>query len=344
MKIRRPALRLVSMLLLMIVTFVMSFSPASAAKSKKEKKENSDLPVYTEVELANPSPKPLLPLPGARDPNPTPYKANPDGFTYDKETGAPTGYLDSTISIRIETRVIDNTKVFFTWIRIADPSQLRTHASAKTNPISESQKIGALLAINGDWFAGVKNFGIIYRNGTLMRREKPIGNYDTLIIDDKGDFHILRRPEKEAFAAYEGHIFHSFLFGPGLVIDGKLMTNDKEIFERNKYGSGPGMGLGKKTQRQAICQMGKLSYLILTTEGPNDSKGGGFTAAQLAQVAYDVGAVNAYNLDAGSSACLFLGGQKVNRYGKGGVHQSSDLIYFITAEKPAAGNDSSKGK
>ena len=99
------------------------------------------------------------------------------------------------------------------------------------------------------------------------------------------------------------------------------------------------MGLQNRTQRQAICQMGKLSYLIITTEGPGSKqdKDHGFTAAELAQLAYDAGAVNAYNMDGGNSACLTLNGVKLNRFGKGGIREITDMIYFITAEPaPAA--------
>ena len=122
------------------------------------------------------------------------------------------------------------------------------------------------------------------------------------------------------------------------MIDGKLMTDDTDTFDRNIYGSGAGMGLGNKTQRQAICQMDKLSYLIITTEGPNgkSDKEHGFTAAEVAQLAYDVGAKNAYNMDGGNSACLAFGGFKLNRFGKGGIREITDLVYFITAEPTAA--------
>ena len=118
-----------------------------------------------------------------------------------------------------------------------------------------------------------------------------------------------------------------------LVIDGEM-----QVFDKNNYGSGAGMGLPNKTQRQAICQMDKLSYPILTTEGPKDTnaKDGGFTAQELAQLAFDMGAVNAYNLDGGNSACLLLNGVKMNRFKKGGVREITDLIYFITAEEPPA--------
>ena len=330
MKKRHPLLWLIPLILLLLLIpfMVPSALPYAGA-------EEADLPVYSPVELANPHPDPLLPLPSPKDLKPAPYAANPAGYVMDEVTGAAWEYRDGTIYVKIESRVIDGTKVLFTWIQIADASQLRTFVTGETRAAKLAQKLGAIVAINGDWYSG-RNVGIIYRNGVLIRNPKPFGNYDALIIDDEGDFHILHRPADDSFAPYEGHILHSFMFGPGLVINGELMTYDTDTFERNVYGSGPGMGLPVLAQRQALCQMGRLSYLILTTEGPNDSPNGGFTAAQLARVAYDVGAVNAYNLDGGNSASLILNGVKMNRFGKGGSRDITDLIYFITAESAFA--------
>ena len=334
MKNKRSLLWLIPLILLLVLVpfLVPSALPYAGA-------ESVDLPVYSPVELENPNPEPLLPLPSAKDMDPTPYEPHPEGVTFDPETGAPVEYRDSTIYVKVEKRVIQNTNVYFTWIQIADPSQLRTQITRETSPVKLAQRLKAVVAINGDWYSG-RAEGTIYRNTVLMRPAKSVRErYDILIIDDEGNFHILRRPQDDAIAPYEGHILHSFLFGPGLVIDGKLMTDDTDTFERNIYGSGAGMGLGIKAQRQAICQMGKLSYLILTTEGPKDSKDGGFTAGELAQVAYDVGAINAYNMDGGNSACLVLNGVKLNRFGKGGVREITDMVYFITAEAPAAATE-----
>lgn len=321
-------------LLLMLIPFMVpSALPYAGA-------EEADLPAYSPVKLENPHPDPLLPLPSPKDADPTPYAPNPAGYVMDEATGAAWEYRDSTIYVKIDTRIINDTKVLFTWIQIADPSQLRTQVTGETNPVKLAQRLRAVLAINGDWYSGRRE-GTIYRNGVLMRAAKPAGNHDILIIDDEGDFHILRRPDDSAFAPYEGSILHSFLFGPGLVIDGKLMTDDEDTFVRNQYGSGAGMGLQNKTQRQALCQMDKLSYLIITTEGPSSKqdKDHGFTAAEVAQLAYDIGAVNAYNLDGGNSASLVLNGVKMNRFGKGGIREITDLIYFITAEAPDSVTD-----
>ena len=340
MKNKRPFLWLIPLiLLLMLVPF---FVPSALTYAGAEE----DLPVYSPVSLDNPNPSPLLPIPSPKEMDPTPYAPHPEGFVNLPAKDAtvaeyPMEYRDSTIYVKVEKRVIHNTNVFFTWIQIADPSQMRAQITRETSPVKLSQRLKAVVAINGDYYSG-RPEGTIYRNTELMRPAKSVRQrYDVLIIDDEGNFHILRRPEDDAFLPYEGHILHSFLFGPGLVIDGKLMTDDEDTFIRNIYGSGAGMGLGNKTQRQAICQMGKLSYLILTTEGPNSKqdKDHGFTAAELAQVAYDVGAVNAYNMDGGNSACLVLNGIKLNRFGKGGIREITDMLYFITAEAPAAATE-----
>lgn len=319
-------------LLLLIPFLVPSAIPGAGA-------EGAVLPVYTPVKLANPAPDPLLPLPNPKEADPTPYAPHRDAFVYDDASGAPVEYRDGTIYVKVEKCVVNDTNVFFTWIQIADPSQMRTQITRETNPVKLAQRLRAVVAINGDWYSG-RGEGTIYRN-TVQLRDKPCkGRYDLLIVDDEGNFHILRRPDNtDVLAPYEGHIMHSFLFGPGLVIDGKLMTDDTDTFVRNQYGSGAGMGLQNRTQRQALCQMGELSYLIITTEGPSSKqdKDHGFTAAELAQLAYDAGAVNAYNMDGGNSACLALDGVKLNRYGKGGIREITDLVYFITAEDaPAA--------
>ncbi|MBR2854769.1 MAG: phosphodiester glycosidase family protein [Clostridia bacterium] len=343
MKKNRPLLWLIPLiLLLLLVPFVVpSALPYAGAE------ESSDLPVYSPVELTNKNPESMFPLPSPKKPIPAPYAPHEDGFSDFVEITnkkgqtemVPFTYQDGTIYTKTETRVIDGTRVYFTWVQIADPGQLRTRVTGSvTNPMRECLKLNALIAINGDWYPD-RPGGIIYRNAELMRPEKDFGNIDTLIIDDEGDFHILTRPTREDFAPYVGSIMHSFFFGPGLVINGELVE-----IKDNNYGSQAGMGLMAKAQRQAICQMDKLSYLLLATEGPNDSENGGFTAAQMAQLAYDMGAVNAYNLDGGNSTTLLISGFRstltpdkttsfrLNRYGKGPIREIRDEIYFVTAE------------
>lgn len=326
MKNRRPLVWLIPLIvLLLLVPFIVpSALPYAGA-------EATDLPVYAPVELENKNPGPLS-LPNPRSADPDAPKPREEGFVMDEGSGVPWEYRDDTIYVKIETRTVGRTKVCFTWVQIADPNQLRTHCTGtESSPMSEAKKVGALLAISGDSYSLHKD-GIIYRNTELMRPERSFNHSDAMLIDTEGRFHLFRRPADDAFAPYVGNILHSFLFGPALVIDGELQN-----FDDTRYGLN--VGMLKLTQRQAICEMGPLSYLILTTEGPNESRGGGFTVPQLAQLAYDMGAVNAYNLDGGNTVCVILNGVKMNRFGKGGYRPITDLIYFVTASAAPASTE-----
>ena len=262
-----------------------------------------------------------------------------------KENFAPGngGYLDSTLYVRIEERTLRNTKVFFTYIQIADPTQLRT-ALAGPYPSTRSDKgpkvargKNTVVAVNGDWFINKDNKGrgTIYRNGEFLR-SKSSGIYDALIVDKAGDFHIIPHAEPEDFAPYEGNILHSFCFPCALVIDGELMPFDKSDKDMDSLLAHHIEGW-KHAQRNVFCQLDTLTYLIITSEGPDQSKNGGLTIPEVARLAWDMGAKQAFNLDGGSSAILMLNGERLNCLRKGGRppvndRNVGDLIYFATAE------------
>ncbi len=304
----------------------------------------ADLPAYEPVTLENPSPD-ALPLGGPKEKSstPVPYAPHEDSFLPDQA-----GYLDSTLSVRIETRVIMNTKVFFTFVQIADPSQLRTEVFSGNGTAvhNKTGKFKSVLAINGDWYYADEKGGLgyIFRNGHNLRKMR-FGEFDGLFIDVNGDFHILRHAKKEDVEAapFFGSILHSFVFGPALVIDGEIVTLNYASMP--KAGNMPSRdtadgilsrktGAYHQTQRTVLCQMGPLSYLIITAEGPEQSDGGGFPTSIMAQLAKDMGALQAFNLDGGSSAQLVLGNDRLNALGNGGKSKRAigDMIYFATAE------------
>ena len=299
-----------------------------------------ELPEYEPVELENPDAEPLPMGEKKKDQViPAPYAPHAESFLPDRE-----GYVDSTISVRIETRIIMNTKVFFTFVQIADPSQLRTYSIRNGSVKDNAEKVKSVLAVNGDWYTAKekKGNGVIWRNG-VRKRNVDHGIYDGLFIDRNGDFHILRHPKKGAVAdaPFADNIMHSFVFGPALVIDGEIVHLDgtpgfitgakrnttDEILART-------VGSFKSTQRAALCQMGPLSYLIITTEGPEQSEGGGFSTDQMARLAWDMGAQQAFNIDGGTSAQLVIGTERLNALGNGGKSNRAvgDMIFFATAE------------
>ena len=252
-----------------------------------------------------------------------PYAPHEDGYLPDNA-----GYHDDSLDIRIETFRRDDTTVMAVYVTIADPSQLRTGIagswiSKRTAPVSKTlEKYGGVLGINGDYYT-YHSQGIVVRN-TQQVRMVPVKGRDTLIIDENGDFTILSPTTKEAFDAFEGQVVHAFCFGPGLVVDGQELTDLDQVSMDN--------GKGKKTQRIALGQTGPLSYLILACEGPENPGSVGFDLLQMAALCKELGCINAYNLDGGSSSTIAMQGEKINSVSSNKIRYVSDIIVFATLD------------
>ncbi len=251
------------------------------------------------------------------------------GYTPDASCFLPdnAGYEDASLSIQIETTRAYDTTIMIARIKIADPSQLRTAMAARygsTSAVAGSsiaKRYNAVLAINGDFF-NFHNKGYLVRQGKLFR-DRPDEIYDTLIIDDKGDFHIITATTKEKLNAFEGVMVNTFTFGPGLIVDG-VKT---ETF------SGGEIVPDKKTQRMCIAQTGPLSYLCVATEGPENKNSVGLTLPEMTEFMAGLNCQNAYNLDGGSSSTMVLNNKKINALDTGKVRQVCDIVYFATAVK-----------
>lgn len=239
------------------------------------------------------------------------------------------GYHDDSIDVRIETFRRDDTTVMVAYVTIADPTQLRTATAAAKYPSKATAPVTAMLkkangviGINGDYFA-YHGQGIVVRN-TRQLRNKPNKGRDTLIIDQNGDFTIIQGTTKEKFEAFEGEVIQAFCFGPGLVVDGVPLT-DLDTVTMD-------CGKSRKTQRIVIGQTGPLQYVLMTCEGPENEGSVGFDLLQMAQLCKELGCINAYNLDGGSSCTIALNGKKINATSSRKVRYVSDIIYFATLD------------
>ena len=253
--------------------------------------------------------------------DPAPYAPDPAGYAPDNG-----GYHDASIDVRIETFRWEQSKIWAVRVNLTDPSQLRTGLAGRY-PGKKTQRVGdmatrfnAVLAINGDYFS-YHETGIVVRNGKTLRF-KPNRSRDTLVIDDKGDFTILSPTTREGFESLDSPVMHAFCFGPGLVVNGQALTS----LEHADVGNAP----AKATQRIAIGQTGPLEYLIIATEGPDNKGSEGFTILQMAELCQEMGCINAYNLDGGSSSSVVLGGKKINALSTGKIRPVGDCIYFAT--------------
>ena len=234
------------------------------------------------------------------------------------------GYEDESLSIRIETMRAHDTTIMVARVKIAHPSQMRTAMAARYGstgtvmPDKLAQRAKAVLAVNGDFF-NYNSIGYLVRQGKVYR-EKPDELYDMLIIDDKGDFHIIVDPSKQKVAEFSGTMINTFNFGPALVVDGEIVKTTKRV----------NVGLEKETQRMGIGQIGPLEYICVATEGPENKDSDGLTIPEFAQLMKDLGAVQAYNLDGGSSSAMMLNGKKINALSSRKLRPICDILYFST--------------
>lgn len=256
-----------------------------------------------------------LPLEG-----PAPYPAVADAFSADGLS-----YDDGTLSVRVEYDVAFGTNITYVYVNITDPSQLRTALAAKypskqTQIVPQMAEINnAVLAINGDYFS-YHTEGIVMRSGQLLRKAIRKGR-DTLVIDRKGDFHIITWTDEEAWEAAAPTAKEAFCFGPGLIVDGVVQEFD--------YRKKTSCGYPTPAQRLAICQLDTLSYLIVATEGPEQDKQAGLSIPQLTELLVARGAKQAYNLDGGNSTTVMLGGRRMNAP-ESKYRSVGDIIYFAT--------------
>ena len=231
-----------------------------------------------------------------------------DGMSYD----------DGTIQIKIETEVVNQTKIYWVAIKLTDASQLRTAEAGprgsqkQAQPTSIAKRAGAVLALNGDAYTGHSS-GVVYRGGKLIRNV-PAYTRDELLIDENGDLTILafapRTGKKEISAAIEAfqqehEIREAFCFGPGLIINGERQTIKKADDKVS-------CGFPTRAQRIVFCQTGHLEYLFLVTEGKEQNQPG-FTGEELTDLLVQHGGIRqAYNLDGGNSTHIILCGEKIN--------------------------------
>ncbi len=238
-------------------------------------------------------------------------------------------YEDPTIHVRIERGRENDCTFWVCEVRIADPSQLRS-ASAdgfESNMVMPgtaiAKRVNAVVAIDGDYFCYTGR-GYILRQGFLYL-DKTTGGRDVLLIDEDGDFHIVRKAKRnECKDTINGKkIINAFFFGPVLVENGILGTEFRYT----------DMAYDLFSQRMAIAQIGKLHYKIICCESPKRGSTG-MTLKQFALFCQEKGVHTAYNLDGGDSTMLIFRDEKLNDVDNPHTRDIADIIYFASAYQP----------
>lgn len=257
----------------------------------------------------------LPPLPISLDPlNPPPV----ENFLSDTE------YKDDSLSVKITKFEHEGSTCYVAYVKIADPSQLRTAISSerlkRLRTTSEMlERSGGVIAINGDYFS-IRTTGFVLRQGKRFRSSNE-KRRDLLLIDDRGDFHIIPRPSTKATKEIteQYNIVNSFSFGPALVINGEKQSVPGDYpFE----GLDPG-------PRTAIAQMGALSYAMVVVDGRSKTSPGK-THQQMADLLSEIGALHAFGLDGGGTTSMSFQNQTVNVPAYNGERLLSDIILFAS--------------
>ena len=254
-------------------------------------------------------------------------------------------YLDQSIHVKTWKKgrkpKSSRTGTFCRWviIELADASQLRTAMSMDSyeekTPVTAktiAKHVNAVVALNGDFFKTNQSKGYVLRQGVLYR-DSLDGTWDSLIIDDQGDFHdVLEATSEsmaEAIAALEAEgrkPVNVLTFGPVLVKDGQLVRDASEYPKEMHY---PTLA----TQRIALLQLGHLEYAVVEI----DSDGGNGTGMNLEELGNFILEIfpdckMAYNLDGGGSTHLIVHNKQIHKTISGRAVE--DIIYFASAWKP----------
>lgn len=238
-------------------------------------------------------------------------------------------YQDETILAITWKQVLDGGVYTFSEVKIAHPSQFRRFlaggefGSDKLYVTTEmAQSVNAVVASSGDFY-GYRQAGTLVYDGVVRRVNN--GLVDTCYIDKNGDmlfttrFDEMDKEQSQRFVD-EKEILFSLAFGPVLIQEGRVVTPDS-------YAVGE---INDCYPRAALCQLGKLHYLLAVVNG-EDAQPKVPTIHRFAQNLRSSGITKAYALDGGQTAVIAMDGQLINAVLYGHQRKISDIIYFATA-------------
>lgn len=235
-------------------------------------------------------------------------------------------YSDGNVTIELKEYREYDTTIYVAEVILSSAEYLKTafaqnsyghNVVEKTSEISE--RVGAILAINGDFY-GTQEKGYVIRNGVLYR-DTASSDQEDLVIYKDGSFEIINEDELSAETLLENNAQQVLSFGPALVINNIISVSENDEVGKAKA-SNP---------RTAIGIMDSLHYFFVVSDG-RTSESVGLSLYELATFMQSLGIETAYNLDGGGSSTMVFNGNVVNNpttNGKSIKERSvSDIVYI----------------
>lgn len=189
------------------------------------------------------------------------------------------------------------------------------------NPSEIASGVGAVLAINGDYY-GFRDTGIEIRNGVAFRDK---GARQGLAIYQDGSVKLYDETATNAAALIKDGVWHTLSFGPGLVEGGKVIDGIDSIEIDTNFGNHSIQG---QQPRTGVGVIDANHWVWIAVDGRSEGYSRGVTMTEFAQLFVDKGAQTAYNLDGGGSTAMIFNGSLVNNpLGKGQERGTSDILY-----------------
>ena len=226
-------------------------------------------------------------------------------------------YMDEQIRIEIIRLRRYDSDVYVADVRIKDPAYLQTALAQDTfglnikeKPSDMAERVGAILAVNGDFY-GANESGYVIRNGILYRdtirpsndSDSDLAYFDDLAIMWDGSFVSFDEKDYTAKEVLGKGAKHVLTFGPTLVQNGSIAV------DKNAE-----VGLAWSGQNNPRCAIGYVSeghYLFIVVDGRCDQSPG-VSLWELGDIFRELGAKTAYNLDGGGSATMIFNGKLIN--------------------------------
>lgn len=240
-------------------------------------------------------------------------------------------YVDDNIAITIETIRPDDTTIYVADVKISDASLLKTALAQDTygtniteTTSSMADRVGAILAINGDYY-GANQTGYVIKNGVLYRDSARSTDYEDLVQYADGSLATIFEMDTTAQQLLDSGVVNTFTFGPTLISDGQIMVSETDEVGR-AMADNPRTAIGVIEEED-----GSLHYIIIVSDGRSDESSG-LSLYELAQVMQSYGVSMAYNLDGGGSSTMVFNGQLINNPTTNGntikERAVSDIVYI----------------